>query len=80
MLGVTSYFASTTVAALTGIDLPAWVYMIIGLALVSLFAWFHIEFTAKVLGVLLIGEVLVLVVMAVAIFASGGAEGLCSRR
>jgi hypothetical protein len=50
--------------------------MIIGLALVSLFAWFHIEFTAKVLGVLLVGEVLVLVVMAVAIFASGGAEGL----
>ena len=65
VLGVTSYFASTTVAALTGVDLPAWVYMIIGLALVSLFAWFHIEFTAKVLGVLLIGEVLVLVVMAV---------------
>ena len=61
VLGVTSYFASTTVATITGVDLPAWVYMIIGLVLVSLFAWFHIELTAKVLGVLLIGEVLVLV-------------------
>ena len=76
VLGVTSYFASTTVATITGIDLPAWLYMIIGLVLVSLFAWFHIELTAKVLGVLLIGEVLVLAVMAVGIFAVGGAEGL----
>ena len=73
--GVMGYFAATTVATLTGVDLPAWVYMLIGLALMSLFAWFHIELTAKVLGVLLIGEVLVLVVMAVAIFAVGGAEG-----
>src|SRR6476620_4740582 len=75
VLGVTAYFASTTVASITGIDLPAWVYMIIGLVLVSLFAWFHIELTAKVLGVLLIGEVLVLVIMAVGFFAKGGAEG-----
>ena len=79
VLGVTSYFASTTVAAFTGIDLPAWVYMIIGLALVSLFAWFHIELTAKVLGVLLVGEVLVLVVMAVGDLRLGGAEGLSRR-
>jgi amino acid transporter len=75
VLGVTGYFASTTVASLTGIDLPAWFYMIIMLALITMFAWFHIEFTAKVLGVLLIGEVLVLVVMAVGVFAAGGAEG-----
>ena len=76
VLGVTAYFASTTVASITGVDLPAWLYMIIGLVLVSLFAWFHIELTAKVLGVLLVGEVLVLAVMAVGIFAVGGAEGL----
>ena len=75
VLGVTGYFASTTVASLTGLDLPAWVYMVIALALMSLFAWFHIELTAKVLGVLLIGEVLVLIVMAVGVFAKGGAEG-----
>ena len=75
VLGVMGYFASTTVAALTGLDLPAWVYMVIGLALMSMFAYFHIELTAKVLGVLLISEVLVLLVMAVGIFAVGGAEG-----
>jgi amino acid transporter len=75
VLGVTGYFASTTVATLTGVDLPAWIYMVVLLALISLFALFHIEFTAKVLGVLLVGEVLVLIVMAVGIFAVGGAEG-----
>ena len=71
----TGYFASTTVATSPASTCPAWVYMIIGLVLMSMFAWFHIELTAKVLGVLLIGEVLVLAVMAVGIFAVGGAEG-----
>jgi amino acid transporter len=73
--GTTGYFAATTVASFTGLELPAWVYMILGLGLMSLFAVFHIELTAKVLGVLLIGEVLVLLVLAVGVFAAGGAEG-----
>jgi len=75
VLGMLGYFASTTVADLLGLDLPAWVYMVIGLALMTMFANFHIELTAKVLGVLLIGELLVLLVMAVGVFAAGGAEG-----
>jgi amino acid transporter len=75
VLGVMGYFAATTMSSLVGIDLPAWVYMAIGLVLMSMFAYFHIEFTAKVLGVLLIGEVLVLLIMAIGIFAVGGAEG-----
>ena len=48
----------------------------LGLALVSLFAWFHIELTAKILGVALICEVLALVVLAVGIIAAGGAGRL----
>jgi amino acid transporter len=73
--GTMGYFASTTVASFTGLALPAWVYMIIGLGLMSVFAVFHIELTAKVLGVALIAELLVLVVLAVGVFAAGGAEG-----
>ena len=73
--GVTAYFAATTVAAFTGLELPAWLYMGFALGLMSLFAVFHIELTAKVLGVLLIGEVLVLVVLAIGVLAVGGAEG-----
>ncbi|OLT20709.1 hypothetical protein BJF78_09010 [Pseudonocardia sp. CNS-139] len=75
VIGTMGYFASTTVESFTGLALPAWVYMIIGLALMSAFAIFHIELTARVLGVLLIAEVLVLVVLAVGVFAAGGAEG-----
>jgi amino acid transporter len=75
VLGVLGYFAATTVASLTGLTLPAWVYMVLALALMSLFALFHIELPAKVLGVLLVGEVLVLGVLAVGVLAVGGAEG-----
>jgi amino acid transporter len=74
--GTTGYFASTTIASFTGVALPAWVYMIVALALMSVFAVFHIELTAKVLGVTLIAELLVLIVLAVGVFAAGGAEGL----
>lgn len=75
VVGTMGYFASTTVASFTGLDLPAWVYMALGLTLMSMFAVFHIELTAKVLGVLLIAEVLILVLLAVGVFAAGGAEG-----
>jgi amino acid transporter len=75
VLGTMGYFASTTVASFTGLDIPAWVYMILGLALMTMFAIFHIELTARVLGVLLVTEVLVLIILAVGVFAAGGAEG-----
>jgi amino acid transporter len=76
VIGVMGYFAATTVETFTGLALPAWVYMALGLAIMSLFAWFHIELTAKVLGVMLVAEVLALLVLSVAVFAQGGAEGL----
>jgi len=60
----------------TGITLPAWSYMLVALAVMSALAWFHIELTAKVLGVMLVGEVLALLVLGVAVLAHGGAEGL----
>ena len=72
VLGATGYFASTSINDWTGIDLPAWVYMIIALAIMSGLAYFHIELTARILGVALVTEVLVLLVLAVGIIASGG--------
>jgi amino acid transporter len=70
--GVGSYFAATSIDAWTGVSLPAWVYQILFLALMTGFAWFHIELTAKILGVALVAEVLVLLVMAGGIIAHGG--------
>jgi amino acid transporter len=76
VVGVMGYFAATTVHNWTGVTLPAWLYMALGLAVMSLLAWFHVELTAKVLGVSLVAEVLALLVLGVAVLGQGGARGL----
>lgn len=76
VVGVMGYFAATSFDAWFGIDLPAYVYAFAGLAVISAFGWFHIELTAKVLGVALMAEVLALLVLAAGVIASGGADGL----
>lgn len=76
VVGVMGYFAATSVQTWTGAELPAWLYMIVGLGVMSVLAWFHIELTAKVLGVMLVGEVLALLVLSVSVLVQGGAEGL----
>lgn len=76
VIGVMGYFAATSVEEWTGVSVPVAVYMFGGLAVMSLLAWFHIELTAKVLGVLLVSEVLVLLVLGVGVLIDGGAHGL----
>jgi len=73
--GVGSYFASTSVEAWFGISIPAWAYEALFLALMTAFAWFHIELTAKILGVALVSEVLVMLILAFAILVQGGPDG-----
>jgi amino acid transporter len=70
--GVLGYFASTTVDDWFGLSLPAYVYMFGALALMTAFAFFHIELTAKILGVALVAEVLALVAMCIGILVHGG--------
>lgn len=79
IIGVMGYFAATSVEAWTGVRIPVWVYMFAGLAVMSALAWFHIELTTKILGVSLVLEVLALVVLAVGVFAHGGAHGLSAK-
>src|SRR3954463_13113907 len=70
--GVLGYFASTTVDDWFGISLPAYVYMFGALALMTGFAWFHIELTAKILGVALVAEVLALLALCIGVIVNGG--------
>src|SRR5918997_2236168 len=56
VLGVTGYFASTSVNDWFGADIPAWVYMAAIMLIISALAWFHIEVTSKILGFFLITE------------------------
>jgi amino acid transporter len=70
--GVGSYFASTSIDTWTGVSVPAWAYQIVFLAMMTGFAWFHIELTAKILGVALVAEVLALLIMCLGILLHGG--------
>jgi amino acid transporter len=76
VMGALGYFAATSFAAWFGIDLPGWLYTFGALAIISMFGWFHIEVTAKILGVALVAEVLALLVLAVGVVAAGGDSGL----
>ncbi|MDT3398201.1 APC family permease [Streptomyces sp. B1866] len=76
--GVMGYFAATSVEEWTGRSLPAWAYMAAGLAVMSLLAWFHVELTAKVLGVLLVSEVLALLALGVGVAVHGGKRGFAA--
>ena len=76
VVGVLGYFATTSVQTWTGVSIPAWVFMAVSLVIMALLAWFHIELTAKVLGVALVSEVAALTILSVAILGHGGAEGL----
>src|SRR5438067_4884467 len=75
VIGVMGYFAATSVQTWTGVTLPAWVYMIAGLAVMATLAWFHIELTSRVLGVLLVSEVVALLVLGIGVLVHGGAHG-----
>lgn len=76
VIGSTGYFAATTVEEFTGVVLPAYVYMGVALALISLLAWLHVELTARLLGIALVAEVLVLGAFSVAVVAQGGDSGI----
>src|SRR4051812_5523169 len=70
--GVGSYFASTSMDTWFGVSIPAYAYEAFFLALMTVFAWFHIELTAKILGVALISEVLAMLVMSFGVIVHGG--------
>jgi amino acid transporter len=59
-----------------GVDLPWYVWTFIAWALVTALSLLSVDVGAKVLGVLMGLELLVLIVMAIAVFAVGGPEGV----
>ncbi|ADB53148.1 APC family permease [Conexibacter woesei] len=69
-------FAHDTFASVFGIDLPWTVWALLGLVIVAWLGYHQIALSAKILGVLLILEVVVLLVLAVPVLLSGGEHGL----
>jgi amino acid transporter len=63
--GVTAYFANATVNDWFSLDVPVWAWELGTLAIMVALAFFHIELTAKILGVFLCIEVAALLVFGV---------------
>lgn len=74
--GYMGYLLGVTVAGLGGPDLPWYLYALAVVGAVGILGYRHIELSAKVLGVLLVGEILIVLALVLAVVASGGPEGL----
>ncbi|MFI0410554.1 APC family permease [Actinomadura sp. 3N508] len=70
--GALGLYAAGTFEKYTDLDVPWWVFALVGVALVAWLGFLGIHTSAKVLAVLLILEVAVLVVMALYVLAKGG--------
>ncbi len=72
--GFVGFFGEMTFRDLFGIELPWWVYAGVSLLIVLFLGLRQIDVGAKVLGVLLTAEVLILLILAVAVLIQGGPE------
>lgn len=73
--GAIGVYAADTVGRWTGVDLAWWVYALVALLVVGFFGIRGITSSAKVLGIVLVLEIIALVVLAVAVFASPDTGG-----
>ncbi len=73
--GVTTYFANTSLNDLFGISMDWRIYAFLFLAILLLVTYFHVEIVARILGVFLIGELVILFVFALTVLFKGGGPG-----
>ena len=77
--GAIGYYAGSSAARFLGISCPWWVFAGAALIAVGYLGYRGITTSAKVLAAVLIAEIAVLIIMAVAVFATGGPEGFSAR-
>ncbi len=70
--GVTSYFAVTTINDWFGVDIPIWIFLFGTIVLMSALTFFHIEVTARILGIALVAELAMLLIFSGAVIVQGG--------
>jgi amino acid transporter len=70
--GVTSYFAQTSIDDLTGFSMDWRIYAYCLIALLFIITYFHIEIVARILGLFLLGELVILMIFAFAVVVKGG--------
>jgi amino acid transporter len=74
--GALGFFAEAEISRLFGIDLAWWVWAFIAIALVAVFGYLDVNLSARVLGLLLIGEIALLVLFDLVVPARGGQDGI----
>lgn len=74
--GYLGYILSFTLETYTGAALPWWLFSLLMIGLVGILGFRHIDLSSKVLGVLLIGEIGIVLVLIAVVVAVGGANGL----
>ena len=82
LVSVSAYLgaaAESALATLAGIDLPWWSLSGACLLAIAFLGYRNIEMSAKVLGALLVAEVLIVAVLDLAIVARGGEHGLSAK-
>ncbi|MFI7099356.1 APC family permease [Streptomyces sp. NPDC050161] len=72
LLTAFGYFTASGFQDLTGARVPWWVWSLAGLVAIGVLGYLKVTLSAKVLGVALVLEVLVLVVFEAGVFAHGG--------
>ncbi len=75
IVGIFAYFAEQTFAAEFGVHWPWQVFALVMLAVTAVLSYFDLEVASKVLGVFLVGEVLMLLLLAGSVLAHGGGPG-----
>ncbi|HEY1367480.1 MAG TPA: amino acid permease, partial [Gaiellaceae bacterium] len=69
--GVTSYFAQTSIDSLTGFSMDWRIYAFILIGLLFVITYFHIDIVARVLGICLLGELVILFIFSFAVIGHG---------
>ncbi|MCF2528729.1 APC family permease [Yinghuangia soli] len=69
---VYGYLGATVAGTLPSLDVPWWVWSLAAVALVQVLGLLHVEFGAKLLGLLLVLEVGSMMLTALAVFLDGG--------
>ncbi|GAA3482835.1 APC family permease [Streptomyces yanii] len=77
--GAFGFFARNTLADLTGVTVPWPLWALAAVAVVGCLGYRQIDVGARVLGVFMAAEVLILIVVAVAVLVTGGPEGMSAR-
>ncbi len=79
VIGVTAYFANTTIQDWLSVDVPVFLLLFVPLIAMAALSFFHVELTAKLLGIFLAIELVALIVFGFAVLFQGGHDGLSLR-